>query len=90
MSEELERVYTSFINNQVCVHVEMGHVTCTCKQLPGVVYTCGTCMLADMCTFVQVPRLWASAAYPSLKPLSSWVKDLVLRLHFVEVRSGVH
>eukprot|EP00731_Ephydatia_muelleri_P001617 Em0001g1617a len=47
MSEELEKVYTSFINN-------------------------------------QVPRLWSNAAYPSLKPLSSWVKDLVLRLHFVE------
>uniref|UniRef100_A0A1X7UKU1 AAA+ ATPase domain-containing protein n=2 Tax=Amphimedon queenslandica TaxID=400682 RepID=A0A1X7UKU1_AMPQE len=47
MSEELERVYTSFLNN-------------------------------------QVPGLWATAAYPSLKPLSSWVKDLVLRLNFIE------
>lgn len=34
---------------------------------------------------LQVPGLWATAAYPSLKPLSSWVKDLVLRLHFIEV-----
>jgi len=48
MSEELEKVYTSFLNN-------------------------------------QVPQLWANAAYPSLKPLGSWVKDLVLRLHFIEV-----
>jgi len=47
MSEELEKVYTSFLNN-------------------------------------QVPSLWASAAYPSLKPLSSWVKDLVLRIHAIE------
>jgi dynein heavy chain len=47
MSEVLEKVYTSFLNN-------------------------------------QVPELWANAAYPSLKPLSSWVKDLVLRLHFIE------
>lgn len=47
MSEELEKVYTSFLNN-------------------------------------QVPQLWASAAYPSLKPLGSWVKDLILRLHFIE------
>lgn len=31
----------------------------------------------------QVPQLWAKAAYPSLKPLGSWVKDLVLRLHFI-------
>ena len=48
MSEVLEKVYTSFLNN-------------------------------------QVPELWASAAYPSLKPLSSWVKDLVLRLDFIGV-----
>ncbi|CAD5112359.1 DgyrCDS1592 [Dimorphilus gyrociliatus] len=46
MSEELERVYTSFLNN-------------------------------------QVPSLWANAAYPSLKPLASWVKDLVLRCDFI-------
>ncbi|XP_055873384.1 dynein axonemal heavy chain 6-like isoform X2 [Biomphalaria glabrata] len=31
----------------------------------------------------QVPGLWASAAYPSLKPLGSWVKDLVLRCAFI-------
>ena len=36
----------------------------------------------------QVPKMWANAAYPSLKPLSSWVKDLVLRLHFVQVSNG--
>lgn len=47
MSAELEKVYTSFINN-------------------------------------QVPELWANAAYPSLKPLGSWVKDLVLRLAFIQ------
>ncbi|CAI8029533.1 Dynein heavy chain 6, axonemal [Geodia barretti] len=47
MSEELERVYTSFLNN-------------------------------------QVPSMWATAAYPSLKPLSSWVKDLTFRIHFIE------
>ena len=32
----------------------------------------------------QVPGLWASAAYPSLKPLGSWVKDLVLRCSFIQ------
>jgi dynein heavy chain len=47
MSEQLEKVYTSFLNN-------------------------------------QVPGMWASAAYPSLKPLNSWVKDLVFRVHFIE------
>ena len=42
MDEALEKMYTSFINN-------------------------------------QVPVMWANAAYPSLKSLGSWVKDLKLR-----------
>ncbi|XP_023668206.2 dynein axonemal heavy chain 6 [Paramormyrops kingsleyae] len=46
MSEEMERIYHSFLNNQVPAH-------------------------------------WASAAYPSLKPLGSWVKDLTLRTSFM-------
>ncbi|XP_072114311.1 dynein axonemal heavy chain 6 isoform X1 [Mobula birostris] len=46
MSEEVEKVYTSFLNN-------------------------------------QVPSLWANAAYPSLKPLGSWVKDFILRTEFI-------
>ncbi|CAH1788942.1 unnamed protein product [Owenia fusiformis] len=47
MSEELESIYTAFLNS-------------------------------------QVPDLWSSAAYPSLKPLGSWVKDLILRLAFID------
>ncbi|XP_053147968.1 dynein axonemal heavy chain 6 isoform X2 [Hemicordylus capensis] len=47
MSEEMERVHHSFLNN-------------------------------------QVPALWANAAYPSLKPLGGWVKDLLLRTAFVD------
>lgn len=43
MSADLEKVYNSFINN-------------------------------------QVPAMWATAAYPSLKPLGSWVNDLALRI----------
>ncbi|KAK3599709.1 hypothetical protein CHS0354_037182 [Potamilus streckersoni] len=31
----------------------------------------------------QVPGMWANAAYPSLKPLASWVQDLVLRCSFI-------
>ena len=49
MSEEMEKVYNSFLNN-------------------------------------QVPSLWSNTAYPSLKPLGSWVKDLILRTAFVDVR----
>ena len=29
--------------------------------------------------------MWSNAAYPSLKPLASWVKDLVLRTSFIDV-----
>lgn len=31
----------------------------------------------------RVPAMWTAAAYPSLKPLSPWFKDLLQRLHFV-------
>ncbi|KAJ9504717.1 hypothetical protein QJQ45_010696, partial [Haematococcus lacustris] len=31
----------------------------------------------------QVPEMWAGKAYPSLKPLSSWVTDLLERCRFV-------
>ncbi|XP_078146083.1 dynein axonemal heavy chain 6 [Centroberyx gerrardi] len=47
MSEEMERIYTSFLNN-------------------------------------QVPTYWANSAYPSLKPLASWVRDLALRTSFIQ------
>ncbi|WIA31960.1 hypothetical protein OEZ86_002815 [Tetradesmus obliquus] len=32
----------------------------------------------------QVPESWAARAYPSLKPLSSWVADLLQRLAFIQ------
>ncbi|KAJ3137918.1 Dynein heavy chain 6, axonemal [Physocladia obscura] len=31
----------------------------------------------------EVPEIWAKAAYPSLKPLASWIKDLKLRVEFL-------
>ena len=31
----------------------------------------------------QVPAIWASKAYPSMKPLSAWVEDLMARLNFI-------
>ena len=34
----------------------------------------------------QVPGIWADAAYPSLKSLGSWIKDLLLRCDFIGVR----
>jgi len=32
----------------------------------------------------RVPEMWTSKAYPSLKPLSSWVIDLLQRLTFID------
>ena len=31
----------------------------------------------------QVPANWANVAYPSLKPLASWLQDLIARLEFM-------
>ena len=33
----------------------------------------------------QVPDMWADKAYPSLKPLSSWVIDLLERIKFINL-----
>ena len=32
----------------------------------------------------NVPAMWANKAYPSLKPLSSWIKDLRNRIDFMQ------
>lgn len=53
MSEEMDRIYTSFLNNQVPTH-------------------------------------WANSAYPSLKTLASWVRDLGLRTSFIQVWEDKH
>jgi dynein heavy chain len=42
--------------------------------------------LEQLCTSIfnnQVPEMWASKAYPSLKPLSSWTADLLDRCSFI-------
>ena len=35
-------------------------------------------------TFQKVPAMWEKAAYPSLKPLGSWLSDLEQRIVFVD------
>ena len=33
----------------------------------------------------QVPKSWEAVAYPSLKPLASWIKDLNERVNFMSL-----
>ncbi|PNF42619.1 hypothetical protein B7P43_G01295 [Cryptotermes secundus] len=37
------------------------------------------------CLKNQVPKMWGGIAYPSLKSLGSWIRDLQLRLDFIKV-----
>lgn len=53
------------------------------KAIQGIVVMSGE--LENMFNSIlnnQVPSLWESAAYPSLKPLASWVKDYFRRMDF--------
>jgi hypothetical protein len=42
------------------------------------------CVCVCCWVLVQVPEAWAAKAYPSLKPLPSWVADLLERLVFIQ------
>merc|ERR1711965_34632 len=53
------------------------------KAIQGIVVMSGE--LENMFNSIlnnQIPALWQSAAYPSLKPLASWVKDYFRRMDF--------
>jgi dynein heavy chain len=39
--------------------------------------------MGNACFDQRVPAVWTSSAYPSLKPLSPWFKDLLQRLQFI-------
>jgi dynein heavy chain len=40
-------------------------------------------MMGNSMVIGKVPLMWASVAYPSLKPLGSWVTDLLARIKFL-------
>nr|AML30859.1 axonemal inner arm dynein heavy chain 3 [Marsilea vestita] len=57
----------------------------TLKALKGLVMMSSDLeMLCNSIFNNQVPDLWAGKAYPSLKPLSSWVVDLLQRTDFIQ------
>ncbi|KAI8896128.1 dynein heavy chain and region D6 of dynein motor-domain-containing protein [Globomyces pollinis-pini] len=55
------------------------------KALKGLVVLSESLELMCNSMFInQVPIAWSSKAYPSLKPLSSWIADLVQRTEFIQ------
>ena len=46
--------------------------------------------IANSIALNQVPKAWANKAYPSMKPCSSWVEDLMLRSVANNQRTTVH
>uniref|UniRef100_A0A673IRK3 Dynein heavy chain C-terminal domain-containing protein n=1 Tax=Sinocyclocheilus rhinocerous TaxID=307959 RepID=A0A673IRK3_9TELE len=55
------------------------------KPLKGLVVMSSELELMSNSLFINaVPELWKAKAYPSLKPLASWVSDLVQRISFLQ------
>jgi len=64
------------------VHASLKDV---CKALKGeVVMTSELEVMGTSLFNNQVPEMWAKVAYPSLKPLASWVPDLLRRIAFIQ------
>jgi dynein heavy chain len=64
------------------IHSEINEVL---KALKGLVVMSQSLEATCSSLYVnRVPKTWAAKAYPSLKPLQSWVTDLVLRCEFLE------
>ncbi|KAK7127569.1 hypothetical protein R3I93_020220 [Phoxinus phoxinus] len=55
------------------------------KALKGLVVMSSELELMSNSLFINaVPEIWKAKAYPSLKPLASWVSDLVRRVSFLQ------
>ena len=61
------------------------------KALKGLVVMSGELEgMGNAMVLGRVPQLWARVAYPSLKPLGSWVSDLLERINFLGSDSLTH
>ncbi|KAI4827725.1 hypothetical protein KUCAC02_031097 [Chaenocephalus aceratus] len=55
------------------------------KALKGLVVMSSELELMASSLFINVvPDMWKAKAYPSLKPLASWVSDLIQRINFLQ------
>ncbi|KAI9175897.1 hypothetical protein H9P43_006261 [Blastocladiella emersonii ATCC 22665] len=64
------------------VHASLQDLIRACKGV--VVMSEQLDAMANSMSVNQVPVMWSARAYPSLKPLGSWVTDLVARMDFLK------
>lgn len=80
MSSELEDVFASMMVGRVSHLVNKMVIDKNFLVLVSFSFP------ADVVFLSQVPSMWAAKSYPSLKPLGSYVADLVARLRFFKVK----